>query len=111
MLGGAGLEVESMPFTVRPFSVLGLQGRAELSMWEERFRRTLNLPGVTFLMSVTPLVAFGAKPAFGARAAIGVQVLRLGNAWTPVRLEIGYQYLVVNGFAVTGARAGLMLGF
>jgi len=111
LIGGAGLEVESMPFSSRPFSVIGTQFRAELSMWEERFRRTFNLPGVTFLMSVTPLFAFGSKPAIGARGVIGVQMLRLGNAWTPIRLEIGYQQLVVNGLTISGARAGLMVGF
>lgn len=111
LIGGAGLEFESLPFTARPFSLVGLQARAELSMWDERFRRAFNLPGVTFVMTITPLAAFGSKPAFGARAMIGAQMLHLGSVWTPIRLEIGYQHLVVNGLSVSGARAGVQLGF
>jgi hypothetical protein len=111
LMGGTGLEVEILPFTTRPLTVVGVQARAELTMWDEYFRRTLNLPNVSFLMAITPLAAFGTRPAFGARGVIGMQMLRLGNAWTPIRLELGYQYLVVNGFSVSGARAGLMLGF
>ena len=111
LIGGAGLEVESVPFRAKPFTILGLQGRAELTMWDDRFRNSFNLPGVSFLMSITPLVAFGERPAFGARAMLGVQMLRLGNAWTPIRLEIGYQYVVVDGLSVAGARAGVMIGF
>ena len=111
LIGGAGLEVESLPFAPRAFSTMGLQLRAELSMWDERFRRTFNLPGVSFVMAITPIVAFGDRPAFGARGVVGVQMLRLGNAWTPLRLEIGYQYVVVNGGSVSGVRAGVMVGF
>ncbi len=111
LIGGAGLEVESLPFAPRPFSTLGVQVRGELAMWDERFRHTFNLPNVSFLMAITPIVAFGDRPAFGARGVVGVQMLRLGNAWTPLRLEIGYQHVVVNGGSVSGARAAVMIGF
>ncbi len=112
LIGGAGLEVEHLPFTPLAITDVGVQVRGELTLWDERFRRAFNLPNSTFLMSITPFVAFGAgKPVLGARGMVGIQLLRLGSVWTPIRLELGYQQALFGTFSISGARAGVMLGF
>ncbi|MCC6337416.1 MAG: hypothetical protein IT380_25890 [Myxococcales bacterium] len=110
LLGGAA-EVESALQNNRSYVTLGTMARAELSVWSDENQRFFNLPFLTFLMSVGPLVAFGRAPSAGVRASVGAHVVHVGRFLTPLFFEIGFQSLIVDEQSTSGLRVAMGLGF
>ncbi len=110
LLGGGGLEYESVVFLASTAHSVGLQLRAEISMWEEESAGFFNLPSISIAMTATPLLAFGTRPATGARGAVGLSLAHLRGVWAPLFLEVGYQSLVVDGADASGFRVVMGLG-
>lgn len=110
LLAGAGLEYENVLFPGRQLSTLGAQLRAEVSIWQDEDAVVLNLPALSFVMSVSPLLAFGTRATPGMRGCVGFSLRRVGEIWTPIFFELGYQSLAVDGLNATGFRAALGFG-
>lgn len=111
LIGGAVLDVENALQGSRNFGVIALNGRIELSLWEEDNERWWNLPRVSFFMGAGPLVGIGQSAALGGRAVAGVQLTRLGAFPTPFFFEFGYQVLDLDKQTSSGLRVALGLGF
>jgi hypothetical protein len=110
LVPGVALEIENMLQRSRSVLTLAPQARLELTMWSDENVRFFNLPTITFVMAVEPLIAFGRQPAVGARAVIGVHLGHLGRIVTPFFFEFGYQSLVVDEVGASGLRIALGLG-
>lgn len=107
---GAGVSLEWSLFA-RP-TVVGVPVRAELTLWSDELGARWNLPAASFLMTMTPLIAFGDGPdaAFGARGTIGVQLTKPQAQWIPIALELGYQAVGSAGANISGPRVALSFG-
>lgn len=110
LLPGLAVEVESVLHNSRTLLTVAPQARLELTVWRDDNARFANLPNLTFLMAVEPLIGFGSAPAVGARAVIGVHLMRVGNFITPFFIEAGFQALTVDGASLTGLRVAIGLG-
>jgi hypothetical protein len=111
LLPGAALEYESLQLRARALSTLALQGRLELAVWSDDNLRFLNLPALTFLMSVAPILALDTTPVVGGRAMVGVHLGHLGRVVLPFFFEAGFQWLKLPERDVSGLRVALGVGF
>lgn len=111
LIAGATLDAENALQGSRNFGVIGVNGRVELTLWEEDNEHWWNLPRVSFFMGAGPLVGIGQSAALGGRAVAGVQLTRLGSFPTPFFFEFGYQALDLDKLTSSGLRVALGLGF
>lgn len=111
LIGGATLDAESALQATRGYGAIALNGRIEMSLWEDDNARWWNLPRVSFFMGAGPLVGIGQTAALGGRAVAGIQLTRLGSFPTPFFFEFGYQALDLDKRTSSGLRVGLGLGF
>lgn len=111
LLTGAAVEVENALQSTRSFVTFGAMARAELSSWNDDNPRYFNLPFMTFVMAVGPLVAVGRGPSAGVRATVGLHVIHVGRFPTPLFFELGFQSLIVDEVSASGLRVSIGLGF
>ncbi|MGV3621358.1 MAG: hypothetical protein ACO1OB_11110 [Archangium sp.] len=111
LIAGATLDAENAVQATRNYGVIAVNGRVELSLWEEDNERWWNLPRVSFFVGAGPLVGIGRSAALGGRAVAGVQLTRLGSFPTPFFFEFGYQVLDLDKQTSSGLRVALGLGF
>ncbi len=111
LIPGAAVEAESLQLRDRAMATLALQGRMELSVWGDDNQRLLNLPALTFLMSVALVLALDATPVVGGRAMVGVHLGHLGKIMLPFSFEAGFQWLRLSERDVSGLRVRLGVGF
>ena len=111
LLPGSAVEVESAQVRNRGVLTLAVQGRLELTVWSEENTRFLNLPGLTFLMAVAPIVAFDGLPVVGGKALVALHLGHLGTAVIPVFFEAGFQWLKLQDIDASGLRVSLGVGF
>lgn len=110
MIPGVAVSVENVVVTSSSFVTVAPQARLEFAVWSPQFERYLNLPRLTFLMGVEPIIAFGSTMAIGARGIVGVQLIHLGNLPSPFLFEVGYQSLTVGNLNASGVRVVLGIG-
>jgi hypothetical protein len=111
LVPGAAVELEEFQSIPRRVLALAVQARVELTLWSDENERYLNLPGLSFLMGVAPVLAFGASPAVGGRAMIGLHVGHIGRLILPCFFEAGFQWLRLPDLEISGLRVALGVGF